>query len=82
MLGRREPFTAVPFFWSQHYDVTIRYVGHAERWDRVQVDGSLEAHDATVRFLQGEAPLAVATVGRDRASLEAEVAFEAQTLVV
>jgi NADPH-dependent 2,4-dienoyl-CoA reductase/sulfur reductase-like enzyme/nitrite reductase/ring-hydroxylating ferredoxin subunit len=82
MLGRRELFTAVPFFWSQHYDVTIRYVGHAERWDRVQIDGSLEAHDATVRFLQDEAPLAVATVGRDRASLEAEVAFEAQMRVV
>src|SRR3982750_388123 len=82
MLGRREPFKAVPFFWSQHYAVTIRYVGHAERWDRVQIDGSLDAHDATVRFLQGETPLAVATVGRDRASLEAEVEFEAQTLVV
>ena len=82
MLGRREPFRAVPFFWSQHYDVTIRYVGHAERWDRVQVDGSLDAHDATVRFLQGEASLAVATVGRDRACLEAELAFEAPMRVV
>src|SRR4029078_8193971 len=39
MLGRREPFDAVPFFWSQHYDVTIRYVGHAEHWDDVQIDG-------------------------------------------
>jgi len=76
MLRRREPFKAVPFFWSQHYDVTIRYVGHAERWDRVQIDGSLDAHDATVRFLQGDTLLAVATVGRDRASLEAELAFE------
>jgi 3-phenylpropionate/trans-cinnamate dioxygenase ferredoxin reductase subunit len=82
ILGRREPFTAVPFFWSQHYDVTIRYVGHAERWDRVQIDGSLDAHDATVRFLQGEASLAVATVGRDRACLEAELAFEAPMRVV
>ncbi len=30
MLGFREPFTAVPFFWSQHYDLVINYVGHAE----------------------------------------------------
>ena len=42
MLGYREPFDAVPFFWSQHYDVTINYVGHAERWDQIDVDGSLE----------------------------------------
>jgi hypothetical protein len=76
LLGRRERFEAVPFFWSQHYDVTIRYVGHAERWDRVAVDGSLEARDATVRFTRDGRTLAVATVSRDRESLEAEVALE------
>ena len=76
MLRRRERFDAVPFFWSQHYDVTIRYVGHAERWDRVQIDGSLEARDAAIRFLQGGIPIAVATIGRDRECLEAELAFE------
>jgi NADPH-dependent 2,4-dienoyl-CoA reductase/sulfur reductase-like enzyme len=76
MLGRREPFDAVPFFWSQHYDMAIRYVGHAERWDRVTIDGSLDRRDATVRFIQGGTTRAVATVSRDRASLEAEVALE------
>ena len=76
MLGRRERFDAVPFFWSQHYDVTIRYVGHAERWDAVRVDGSLEAHDALVRFVRGGRTLAVATMSRDRENLEAEVALE------
>jgi NADPH-dependent 2,4-dienoyl-CoA reductase/sulfur reductase-like enzyme/nitrite reductase/ring-hydroxylating ferredoxin subunit len=76
MLGRRERFDAVPFFWSQHYDVTIRYVGHAERWDSVAVDGSLDARDATVSFSRGGRRLAVATIARDRASLEAEVALE------
>ena len=76
MLGRRERFDAVPFFWSQHYDVTIRYVGHAERWDAIQVDGSLEGLDASVSFLRDGRLLAVATVGRDRACLEAEVALE------
>jgi 3-phenylpropionate/trans-cinnamate dioxygenase ferredoxin reductase subunit len=76
MLGRREPFDAVPFFWSQHYDMAIRYVGHAERWDRVTIDGSLDRRDATVRFIQGGTTKAVATVSRDRECLEAEVALE------
>jgi len=76
MLGRRERFDAVPFFWSQHYDVTIRYVGHAERWDRVQVDGSLDARDASVSFLRNGKRLACATVSRDRENLEAEVELE------
>ena len=76
MLGGRERFDAVPFFWSQHYDVTIRYVGHAERWDAVRIDGSLDARDATVRFLRGGRPLAVATISRDRENLQAEVELE------
>jgi len=76
MLGRRERFEAVPFFWSQHYDVTIRYVGHAERWDSVAVDGSLDSRDASVSFSRDGRRLAVATIERNRASLEAEVALE------
>jgi NADPH-dependent 2,4-dienoyl-CoA reductase/sulfur reductase-like enzyme/nitrite reductase/ring-hydroxylating ferredoxin subunit len=76
LLGRRERFDAVPYFWSQHYDVTIRYVGHAERWDSVTVDGSLDSRDASVSFVRGGRRLAVATIERNRASLEAEVALE------
>ena len=72
MLGLRERFDAVPFFWSQHYDVTINYVGHAEKWDEVEIDGSLGAKDATVTYKRGGRVLAVATVYRDMASLEAE----------
>ena len=75
MLGARERFDAVPFFWSQHYDMTIRYVGHAERWDEVRVDGSLD-RDAAVTFLQNGRRLAVATIARDRACLQAEVDLE------
>jgi apoptosis-inducing factor 3 len=76
MLGRRERFAAVPFFWSQHYDVTIRYVGHADRWDAVRVDGSLDARDASVSFFRAGRRLAVATISRDRESLRAEVELE------
>jgi apoptosis-inducing factor 3 len=74
--GDRTPFTDVPFFWSQHYDVGINYVGHAERWDAIEIDGSLERRDCAIRYKRGGRVLAVATVSRDRASMEAELAME------
>ena len=76
ILGRREPFASVPFFWSQHYDISINYVGHAEQWDEVRIDGSLEAHDCTVDYLSKNRRLAVATIFRDRESLQAELDME------
>ena len=76
MLGRRQRFNAVPFFWSQHYDTTIAYVGHAEQWDRLEIEGDPAARDCAVSFWRAGRKLALATVGRDRDSLRAEVAFE------
>jgi NADPH-dependent 2,4-dienoyl-CoA reductase/sulfur reductase-like enzyme/nitrite reductase/ring-hydroxylating ferredoxin subunit len=76
MMGRGAPFDAVPFFWSMHDDVGIQVVGYAPRWDRIEVRGDLGARDATVSYWLGGRPLAVATVGRDRASLEAEALLE------
>jgi NADPH-dependent 2,4-dienoyl-CoA reductase/sulfur reductase-like enzyme/nitrite reductase/ring-hydroxylating ferredoxin subunit len=78
ILGRREPFDAVPFFWSQHYDVAINYVGHAERWDEARLDGSLEQNDCTITYALDGRTLAVATIYRDRESLEAERRMETE----
>jgi NADPH-dependent 2,4-dienoyl-CoA reductase/sulfur reductase-like enzyme len=76
ILGRRRPFDALPFFWSQHYDVAIQYVGHAEGWDRIDIDGSPSERDCTVRYVKGGRTLAVATIGRDLESLRAERELE------
>ncbi|SAK57139.1 FAD-dependent oxidoreductase [Caballeronia ptereochthonis] len=79
MLGATQRFTAIPFFWTQHYDTAINYVGHAEHWDRVDIEGDPGAHDCTVTYWYKNRRLAVATVGRDLDSLRAEVAFEQAT---
>jgi NADPH-dependent 2,4-dienoyl-CoA reductase/sulfur reductase-like enzyme/nitrite reductase/ring-hydroxylating ferredoxin subunit len=76
MLGRRESFAAVPFFWTQQYDVAIKYVGHAAAWDETRVDGSLDAKDCAVTYKQAGRTLAVATISRDLYSLEAEAQLE------
>jgi NADPH-dependent 2,4-dienoyl-CoA reductase/sulfur reductase-like enzyme/nitrite reductase/ring-hydroxylating ferredoxin subunit len=78
MLGYRERYDAVPFFWSQHYDVQINYVGHAEQWDRLRIDGSLDARDCSITYEQGGRTLAVATIFRDIESLQAEHAMESR----
>jgi apoptosis-inducing factor 3 len=80
ILGAGERFDAVPFFWSQHYDVPINYVGHAERWDSVEVEGDIAARDCAVRFRRGGKSLAVASIYRDRQSLEAEVQMEREVI--
>jgi apoptosis-inducing factor 3 len=76
MLGQREVFDAVPFFWSQHYDVPINYVGHAEKWDEIAVEGDIAGKDCLLRYKSGGRVLAVASIYRDLGSLEAELAME------
>lgn len=76
MLGRREAFSGVPFFWSQHYDVPINYVGHASKWDRIEMEGDIKSRDCVARFRRDGKVLAVASIYRDVDSLQAEVAME------
>jgi NADPH-dependent 2,4-dienoyl-CoA reductase/sulfur reductase-like enzyme len=76
MLGRQERFDAVPFFWTEQYDFGLAYVGHAERWDKVEIDGQLDARDCSITYRRGDKKLAVAVIHRDLEGLRAELAFE------
>jgi NADPH-dependent 2,4-dienoyl-CoA reductase/sulfur reductase-like enzyme/nitrite reductase/ring-hydroxylating ferredoxin subunit len=78
MLGAATPFDAVPFFWSQHYDVPINYVGHAEAWDEIVIEGDIASKDCVVRYRQKGRTLAIASIYRDVDSLKAEVEMEQQ----
>jgi NADPH-dependent 2,4-dienoyl-CoA reductase/sulfur reductase-like enzyme/nitrite reductase/ring-hydroxylating ferredoxin subunit len=74
MLGRAER-ASVPFFWSQHHDVTLNYVGHAEWFGTPEIYGSLDRRDAHVVYRDGDAIRAVVTLGRDKLSLDVEDAM-------
>ena len=78
MLGLDERFDAVPFFWSQHYDVPINYVGHAEQWDEISIDGDVQSKDCLLRYKKNGRVLAVASIFRDVENLQAELAMEQQ----
>jgi NADPH-dependent 2,4-dienoyl-CoA reductase/sulfur reductase-like enzyme/nitrite reductase/ring-hydroxylating ferredoxin subunit len=80
MLGAREAFDAVPFFWSQHYDVPINYVGHAEKWDEIAIDGDIAARDCLLKYKSNGRVRAVASIYRDLASLQAELEMERQAV--
>jgi apoptosis-inducing factor 3 len=77
MLGIGGPFRQTPFFWSQHYDVQISYVGHASQWDSCQIEGELDKSSVCAVYRRTGKIIAVATIGRDRLSLQVEAAMEA-----
>jgi NADPH-dependent 2,4-dienoyl-CoA reductase/sulfur reductase-like enzyme len=76
ILGAQEAFDLPPFFWSNHFDLHIHYVGHGSSDDRSTISGSVKAKDASVIFRAGENVTAVASIGRDVENLKAEVALE------
>jgi apoptosis-inducing factor 3 len=82
MLGHRDRFDDIPFFWSNHYDkLSIQYTGHVDRWDETRIDGNLAEMDCAVSFMVDGKRRAIATINRDRQNLEAEVAMERELLL-
>lgn len=78
MLGEAKPFSAVPFFWSSHYDKTIQFNGYAPAWDEEQVSGSVQAESLAVHFLAKGKLQAAATLGNERLQLELECMLEGE----
>ena len=76
IMGRRERFEAIPFFWTEQYDLSIAYVGHGAGWDEIEILGDLEKRDCSIIYWRGGRKLAVALIHRDLDGLRAELEFE------
>jgi apoptosis-inducing factor 3 len=75
ILGQGQRFSDVPFFWSQHYDIPINYIGHAEKWDSVEIEGDIKSRNCLVRYRRNGKLLAVASIFRDLENLKEEAAM-------
>jgi apoptosis-inducing factor 3 len=76
MLGARQRFESVPFFWTEQHGVTLRYTGYAPNWDEIRLDGKIGAEDCIVRYYRHGKHCASATINRDHANLEDELSLE------
>jgi len=82
MLGNKERFDDIPFFWSAQYDkVSSQYAGQVEKWDETRIDGDVMKMDCAVSYMVGGKRRAMATINRDRQNLETEVAMETELLL-
>jgi 3-phenylpropionate/trans-cinnamate dioxygenase ferredoxin reductase subunit len=64
MLGSTAPYDYVHTFWSDQYEHKLEYAGHATKWDRFVVRGSVEQKSLVGFYLlDGQV---IAAVGLDR----------------
>jgi NADPH-dependent 2,4-dienoyl-CoA reductase/sulfur reductase-like enzyme/nitrite reductase/ring-hydroxylating ferredoxin subunit len=78
MLGERRRFDSAPFFWTEQFGIPLRYVGRANGWDAVTIEGDVESGSLIARYFADGAHCATATIGRDRENLEDELRLEAR----
>ena len=66
MLGKGTPYDAVPWFWSDQYDVNLQYAGFHQPWDQVVVRGSLDARNFIAFYLSHGRVDAVVALNRGK----------------
>ncbi len=64
--GRAEAFRSVPFFWSAQHGSSLRYVGHADSFDEVVIDGDLYAEEFIAYYVAEGEVRAAFGMGRDQ----------------
>ena len=76
LLGCTQPFTDVPFCWTHHYGVDLRWVGLTNGWDPIRFHGSVDAQDFLARYYRSGILIDAASIGRDLDSLRIEAERE------
>jgi NADPH-dependent 2,4-dienoyl-CoA reductase/sulfur reductase-like enzyme/nitrite reductase/ring-hydroxylating ferredoxin subunit len=66
MAGKKTVYESVPFFWTKQGDLNIKYVGHAQEWDDLIIQGDIAAQDCLVFYVKQNQVLAAAGINRGK----------------
>ena len=66
MLGAQEHYSDVPFFWTYHYGKSFEYLGHAQQWDEIVIDGDPEQQNFIALFVKDKKVVAILACERER----------------
>lgn len=66
MLGKREPYEDIHWFWSDQYDYNVQYAGFHSGWDKLVVRGNLDQRNFVVFYMQDQRIAAAVAFNRGR----------------
>jgi len=66
MAGISTEYDSVPFFWTMQAGLGLQYVGHAQTWDEIIIDGEIAEKNFLAYYVAKGKVHAVAAMGRDR----------------
>lgn len=52
--NNKDPYDVIPYFWTDQYDQTFEYLGHAKNWDKTFIRGSLKEKQFAVAYLDSD----------------------------
>jgi 3-phenylpropionate/trans-cinnamate dioxygenase ferredoxin reductase component len=64
LMGKREPSSAIPWFWSDQYGVKLQMVGLSTGYQQCVTRGSGEGPEFSAFYLQDERIIAADVIGR------------------
>ncbi len=65
MLGKKETFEHIPFFWTDQAGLQLRSVGYASGWDDIIFDGTVESKTFTAFYVRNKRIIAAVANNRD-----------------
>jgi 3-phenylpropionate/trans-cinnamate dioxygenase ferredoxin reductase subunit len=77
MLGKREPYQDIHWFWSDQYDYNVQYTGFHREWDDLILRGQPDSYNVTAFYMRQSRIQAAIAINRGKDILRARSLIKA-----